>query len=171
MTLMRSDLVPRGGDATTSLRDRAWVIPLRLATGGYVLDSGLAKWGADDATAEQLHGFARGAYPFLGKVDPATFTTALAAGEVGLGAALLVPLVPDVVAGVGLLGFGGALLGLYARTPGMRRPGSVFPTSDGIPLAKDAWLVAIGAALALGERTRDRRRRPSVTRRWRPLGG
>lgn len=147
--------------ATTSLRDRAWVIPLRLTAGCYVLDSGISKWGADDATAEHVHGFARGAYPFLGKVDPATFTKALAVGEVGLGAALLIPLVPDAIAGVGLLGFGGALLGLYAITPGMRRPGSIFPTPDGLALAKDAWLVGIGAALALGARAPDRRRHSS----------
>jgi len=140
--------------AATTLRGQAWVIPLRLASGGYVLDSGIGKWRADDGTAEYLHGFARGAYPFLGKVDPGTFTRALAAGEVGLGAALLIPLVPNAVAGMGLLGFGGALLGLYAMTPGMRRPGSVFPTPDGIALAKDAWLVAIGAALVLGDRDR-----------------
>jgi uncharacterized membrane protein YphA (DoxX/SURF4 family) len=146
---------------TTTLRDRAWVVPLRLISGGYVLDSGIGKWHADDDTAKQLHGFARGAYPFLGEIDPATFTKALAAGEVGLGAALLIPLVPVVVAGIGLLGFGGALLRLYAVTPGMRRPGSVFPTPDGVALAKDAWLVAIGAALALGARGPDRRRRSS----------
>ncbi|WP_018335376.1 hypothetical protein [Actinomycetospora chiangmaiensis] len=79
----------------------------------------------------------------------------------GLGAALLLPVVPNVVVGVGLLGFGGGLLGLYAATPGMRRPGSVFPTPDGIPLAKDAWLVAIGAALALAGRAPERRSRLS----------
>jgi uncharacterized membrane protein YphA (DoxX/SURF4 family) len=138
--------------ATTTLRDRAWVVPLRLTSGGYVLDSGVSKWHADDATAGQLHGFARSAYPLLGKIEPATFTRALAAGEVGLGAALLIPLVPSAVAGLGLMGFGGALLGLYAVTPGMRRPGSVFPTPEGIALAKDAWLVGIGAALVLGSR-------------------
>jgi uncharacterized membrane protein YphA (DoxX/SURF4 family) len=147
--------------ATTALRDRAWAIPLRLAAGGYVLDSGIGKWHADDDTATYLQGFASGTYPFLGKLDPATFAKALAAGEVGLGAALLIPLVPNAVAGMGLLGFGGALLGLYAVTPGMRRPGSVFPTPDGIALAKDAWLVGIGAALVLGGRT------PASVTAWR----
>jgi hypothetical protein len=140
--------------ATTTRRDRAWVIPLRLTSGGYILDSGMAKWDADDATTKQLHGFAEGAYPFLRKVDPTTFTKALAAGEVVLGTALLFPLVPTTVAGLGLLGFGGGLLRLYMSTPGMRRPGSVFPTPEGVALAKDAWLVAIGAALALGGRNR-----------------
>ena len=69
-----------------------------------------------------------------------------------LGAALVIPFVPPRPAGLGLLGFGAGLLGLYARTPGMRRPGSPLPTQDGIALAKDSWLVAIGAALVLGGR-------------------
>lgn len=130
---------------------RAWQIPLRLSTGAYVLDSGLAKLRADEETAKHLHGFAGGAYPFLAAVEPMTFTRALAVGEVLVGAASLVPTVPARVAGLGLLGFGAGLLGLYARTPGMRRPGSIFPSQDGIALAKDAWLAAIGAALVLGD--------------------
>ena len=130
---------------------RAWQIPLRLSAGAYVLDSGLANLGADEETAKHLHGFAVGAYPFLAPIEPTTFARALAVGEVLIGAASLVPTVPARVAGLGLLGFGAGLLGLYARTPGMRRPGSPFPSQDGIALAKDAWLAAIGAALVLGD--------------------
>ena len=37
---------------------RAWQVPLRLTAGVFVLDSGLRKWGADEETAKQLHGFA-----------------------------------------------------------------------------------------------------------------
>jgi hypothetical protein len=77
---------------------------------------------------------------------------ALAAAEMLIGAALVIPVVPARLAGLGLLGFGAGLLGLYARTPGMRRPGTPWPTQDGIALAKDSWLVAIGAALVLGDR-------------------
>jgi hypothetical protein len=80
-----------------------------------------------------------------------TFARALAVGEVLIGVASLVPTVPARVAGFGLLGFGAGLLGLYARTPGTRRPGSPFPSQDGIALAKDVWLAAIGAALVLGD--------------------
>jgi hypothetical protein len=129
----------------------AWQVPLRVAAGAYVLDSGVAKLRADEETAKHLHDFASGAYPFLDAVQPATFTKALAVGEVLIGAASLVPVVPARVAGLGLVGFGVGLLGLYARTPGMRRPGSPFPSQDGIALAKDAWLAAIGAALVLGD--------------------
>lgn len=52
------------------------------------------------------------------------------------------------------LGFGAGLLGLYARIPGMRRPGSPFPNQDRMALAKDAWLAATGAALVVGDRSR-----------------
>lgn len=132
--------------------DLAWQLPLRLTAGTYILESGLRKRDPDDDTAKQLHGFATGTYPFLGAVQPVTFTKALAAAEMLVGAALLAPFVPARVAGLGLLGFGAGLLGLYARTPGMRRAGTPFPTQDGIALAKDSWLVGIGAALVAGDR-------------------
>ncbi|GAA0923404.1 hypothetical protein [Pseudonocardia zijingensis] len=136
-----------------NLGDRAWQVPLRLAAGAYILDSGLRKWGAGEEVAKHLQEFASGAYPFLAEVEPARFVKALSVGEVLIGAGLLIPSVPGRVAGLGLVGFGAGLLGLYARTPGMRRPGTPFPTQEGIALAKDAWLAAIGAALVLGDRT------------------
>ncbi|MBN9110489.1 MAG: hypothetical protein J0I34_17140 [Pseudonocardia sp.] len=135
-----------------NLTDRAWQLPLRLVAGSYVLDSGLRKRSPDEETAKQVHGFATGTYPFLARFDAVTFTKALAVSEILIGSALVVPFVPASLAGIGLLGFSGGLLGLYARTPGMRRPGSPFPTQDGVGLAKDAWLAAIGAALVLGDR-------------------
>jgi hypothetical protein len=82
-----------------------------------------------------------------------TFLRCLSAGEVWPGGLLLLPAVPSRVAGLGLLGFSTALVGLYAKAPGMRRPGSVLPTQDGIPLSKDSWLVAIAGALVLGGQT------------------
>jgi hypothetical protein len=66
-----------------------------------------------------------------------------------LGAALLLPIVPAVVAGAGLVGFAGGLLGLYLRTPGMHQ--GLRPTQQGTPIAKDVWLLGIGAALVLDE--------------------
>ena len=132
--------------------DLAWQLPLRLTAGTFVLDSGLRKRDPDEETAKHLHDFASGAYPFLDAVEPVTFTKALAAAEMLIGAALVIPVVTARLAGLGLLGFGAGLLGLYARTPGMRRPGTPLPTQDGIALAKDSWLVAIGAALVLGDR-------------------
>jgi len=68
-------------------------VPTRLATGAYILHSGLEKWQGDEERAQALHGFAAGAYPLLAKVPPRTFLKALAVAEIGLGAALLTQLV------------------------------------------------------------------------------
>ncbi|MGW7003299.1 hypothetical protein ACWGCW_10825 [Streptomyces sp. NPDC054933] len=124
-------------------------LPLRLPVGAFFLSSGLTKRGADEETARTLHGFATGTYPFLGKLDPQRFVRLLSAGELALGAALLVPVVPAAVAGAGLTAFSLGTLGLYLRTPGMRQPGSLRPTEQGVPLAKDVWMVGIGLSLLL----------------------
>jgi hypothetical protein len=118
-----------------------------LAAGSYVLNSGLSKWETDEATAKQLKGFAAGTYPFLAKLDPRLFAKTLSATEIAVGTAVALPLVPSAVAGAALTGFALALLGLYLRTPGMREQGSLRPTPQGIPLAKDVWLAGIGASL------------------------
>jgi hypothetical protein len=55
--------------------------------------------------------------------------------------------------GAGLAAFSGGLLGLYARTPGMRKQNSPFPTQQGIPLAKDAWMMGIGLGLVIDDLT------------------
>ena len=128
-------------------------LPPRVAAGAFILNSGIGKLHADEETAAQLHGFAAGAYPFLARVKPADFVRLLAAGEITLGAALLLPVVPAAVAGAGLTAFSGGLLGLYARTPGMRKEGSPFPTQQGIPLAKDAWMMGIGLGLVIDDLT------------------
>ena len=44
----------------------AWHVPVRLATGAFILDAGLKKRQADAETAKQLHGFASTAYPQVG---------------------------------------------------------------------------------------------------------
>jgi hypothetical protein len=61
--------------------------------------------------------------------------------------ALLIPVVPAGLAGAGLTAFSGGLLGLYAKTPGMRKEGTLLPTQQGIPLAKDIWMAGIGIGL------------------------
>ena len=120
----------------------------RIATGAFILNSGLGKRGADEGTAAGLHGFAAGTYPFLGKVPPKTFARALSTSEIVIGAALLTPFVPAAVAGVALTGLSAGLLGLYLRTPGMTKPGrSVAPTQEGLTIAKDVWMLGIGVGL------------------------
>ncbi|WP_427891801.1 hypothetical protein ACQHIV_04120 [Kribbella sp. GL6] len=56
----------------------------------------------------------------------------------------------DGLAGAGLTAFSAGLAGLYLRTPGLRCPGSLRPTDQGVPIAKDVWLLAIGTALVVG---------------------
>ncbi|MFC4048145.1 MauE/DoxX family redox-associated membrane protein [Actinomadura syzygii] len=130
---------------------RAHQMPVRLIVGAFVLNSGISKLKHTDETADQYHGMAKTAYPFLESQDARTFTRRLGAAEVALGAALAVPLVPSLVAGAALTAFAGGLTGLYWRLPGMREPGGIRPTPEGIPLAKDTWLVGIGSALVLEE--------------------
>jgi hypothetical protein len=119
----------------------------RISAGAFILNSGLGKRGADEGTAAGLHGFASGTYPFLKDVDPATFVRVLSYSEIAVGAALLTPFVPTAVAGAVLTGFSGGLLGLYLNTPGMRKPGSLAPTQEGLAVAKDVWLLGIGIGL------------------------
>ncbi|WP_424531374.1 hypothetical protein ACOZ38_15525 [Sphaerisporangium viridialbum] len=144
-------------------------LPLRITTGAYILNSGFTKYDADEQTAAGVHGMAAGAYPFLRRLDPEKFTRALSVAEMTLGAVLLAPVVPSVVAGAALTGFAAGLVGLYLRTPGMRRPGSVRPTQEGVALAKDVWLVGIGLSLLIEEccsgGAPSRRRRPRARRR------
>ncbi|AKA06521.1 membrane protein [Streptomyces noursei ZPM] len=116
----------------------------RLASGAFILNAGLTMWKSDREAAEAVHGMASAAYPFLAKLPPERFTRLLAASEIAVGAALLAPFVPTRLAGVALTGFAGGLVGLYLRLPGMHRPGSLRPTQDGLPLAKDAWLLGMG---------------------------
>lgn len=124
-------------------------VPTRLAAGAFILNAGIGKWSGDEQTAAGVHGMASGTYPFLGSIEPPTFLRLLAGGEIALGAALLLPVVPAAVAGAGLVAFSAGLLGLYLRTPGMRT--GLRPTQQGTPIAKDVWLLAIGAGLVLDD--------------------
>ena len=128
-------------------------LPPRIAAGAFILNSGVGKWSADEETAAQLHGFAVGTYPFLAKLKPKDFVRLLSATEIALGAALLVPVIPSALVGAGLTAFSGGLLGLYARTPGMRKDGTPFPTQQGIAIAKDVWMLGIGLGLVIDDLT------------------
>ena len=120
----------------------------RISAGAFILNSGLGKRGADAQTAAALHGFASGTYPILKNLQPGQFVSLLSKSEIAVGAILLTPFVPTAVAGAALTAFSGGLLGLYLRTPGMRKPGSLAPTEQGLAIAKDSWLLGIGIGLA-----------------------
>ena len=137
-----------------SRRVRLRHLPGRLTTGVFIVNSGLSKRHADDDTAAALHGMAAAAYPFLRSIPPQRFVRLVSAGELALGTALLLPVVPAVVAGAALTAFSAGLLGLYLRTPNMRAEASLRPTQQGLTIAKDVWMFGIGLTLlidALGD--------------------
>jgi uncharacterized membrane protein YphA (DoxX/SURF4 family) len=122
-------------------------LPTRLATGAYILHSGWEKWHGTEQQAQAVHGAAAGAFPFFAKVSPTTFLKALAVAEIGIGASLLTPVVPNRLAGAALSAFSGGLLTMYLRTPAMHKPKSVWPTPMGIGVSKDVWMLGIGLGL------------------------
>jgi hypothetical protein len=124
-------------------------IPLRVATGAYILNSGLSKRGLEGQPAEGMHAMAAGAIPAVKKIPPDRFAQLLSAGEIALGGALLAPFISSRIAGAAMAGFSAALIQLYLKTPGMRLEGSIKPTQDGIGLAKDVWLLGAGLTLLL----------------------
>jgi hypothetical protein len=142
---------------------KLWHVPVRLATGAIILDQGLQKLSADEDTAKWLHGQASQVFPRFREMDPKDFVQLLSACEIALGAALLgIGFVPSSLAGLGLSAFAGSLTRLYLTTPGTRREGTIAPSHQGIGLAKDSWMLAIGVALVLdglfGSRGRRRKR-------------
>ena len=146
---------------------KLWHVPVRLATGAIILDQGLLKLKADDDTAKWLHDQAVHAFPQVAEMEPKEFVQLLSAGEIALGTALLgIGLVPSSLAGLALGVFGGSLTRLYLKAPGTRREGTIAPSQQGVGLAKDSWMLAIGTALVLdavfgsgGRRSRKSRKR------------
>ena len=130
--------------------------PARVASGLYILNSGLGKRDVPEQAAKGVHGFATAAYPFLAGMPPAEFAKNLSRAEVALGVALLVPVVPTGLAAGALLGFSAGMMGLYLRAPGLRRPGSLAWTEQGQAIAKDVWMVGIAGTL-LADAVRRRR--------------
>jgi uncharacterized membrane protein YphA (DoxX/SURF4 family) len=122
-------------------------IPTRVATGAYILHSGLSKWNGSEEQAKGMHAMASGAYPFLADVPPATFLKMLSAAEIGIGAALLTPFIGNRLAGAALTAFSGSLMGMYLRTPALHEEGSIWPTRAGTAISKDVWMVGIGIGL------------------------
>jgi uncharacterized membrane protein YphA (DoxX/SURF4 family) len=124
-------------------------LPTRVATGAYILHTGWEKWHANEQRATGVHAVAAGAFPAFDQMKPTDFLKLLSAGEMAVGAALLAPVVPPVIAGAALTGFSGALLTMYLRTDGMRKPGSIWPTQQGTAVSKDVWMLGIGLGLVI----------------------
>ena len=55
---------------------------------------------------------------------------------------------PAALAGAALTAFSAGLLGLYLKTPGMRRgPNDPRPTPQGLTISKDVWMLGTGVGL------------------------
>lgn len=125
-------------------------VPLRLATGAFILNSGLSKRELPAESAEGMQSMAANAVPQVKNLEPADFGKALSTGEIALGAMLLTPVVPSWVAGGALTAFSSGLVRMYLKTPGMTAEGSnVKPSEQGTALAKDVWMVGVGLSLLI----------------------
>jgi len=125
---------------------------LRLVSGAFILNSGINKLRIDEASAAGLQQMASNGVPQLGELEPAVFGKVVSISEISLGSALLLPLVPSRLVGIGLGAFSGVLLSSYLRTPGMTESDGVRPTADGTAIAKDVWLAGIAVALIFGRK-------------------
>lgn len=130
-------------------------LPIRTAAGAFILNSGIGKLTSDDAALEHVYSTAITAYPFLESFGSANFGKLLGLYESTVGCALLAPFVSDSKAGTIMLPFTIGLVGLYLKIPGMRMEGSLRPSSQGIALAKDSWLLAIALSLIISRPNRN----------------
>jgi hypothetical protein len=132
-------------------------LPLRLATGAFILNSGLGKQQLDKDSAAGLQQMGSRFLPQLQDMDPKQFGKALSYAEIALGTALLLPFVPSRLAGLGLTAFSASLVGMYLKTPGMTQEDGIRPTQQGTAFAKDFWMLGIGLALILDSKKRKRK--------------
>lgn len=124
-------------------------IPLRLTTGAFVLNSGLNKRKLTDEQAEGLRQMAEKGLPAVKDMDAATFRRFLTYSEIGVGAALLLPVVPGWVAGTALSAFSAGLVNMYLNTPEMTEDDGVRPSQEGTSVAKDVIMLGAGVAVTL----------------------
>lgn len=54
-------------------------VPMRLAAGAFIVNSGIGKLHADEVTAKGLHSVATGTYRFIDKAEPVAFARSLGA--------------------------------------------------------------------------------------------
>ncbi|ALC04556.1 hypothetical protein CDES_00350 [Corynebacterium deserti GIMN1.010] len=123
---------------------------LRGVSGAYLVQSGYGKLGMPDEAAAGIQGFASTGIPALSNLDADTFGKFVAYSELGIGGALLAPMVPNRLAGLGLGAFSAGLLSIYFRNPAMTQEDGIRPSQDGTALSKDLFLAAIAGALVFG---------------------
>ena len=122
--------------------------PARLAAGAFILNSGLGKRNLPEEAAAGMRDAGSVGVPQLAQTPAKDFGKYLSYGEMALGAALLTPVVPGWLAGAGLAAFSAGLLNMYRKTPGMTVDG-VRPTPEGLPVAKDVFMLGIAGTIIL----------------------
>lgn len=126
-------------------------LALRAIPGAFVLNSGLNKRGMDEETATYLQAEAAKGIPMVADMEPKQFGMLLTYGEIAVGAALLLPFVPNRLAGLALGAFSAGLMSVYFKDPAKTQDDGIRPSQDGTALAKDSWMLAIAIALVLGK--------------------
>ncbi|MDO4917160.1 MAG: DoxX family membrane protein [Rothia sp. (in: high G+C Gram-positive bacteria)] len=125
---------------------------LRLTSGALILNSGIGKLSMDEGTYAYLQQMAKTGIPQVEQVSPKTFGKALAYSETALGAALLLPIVPAKLAGLGLTAFSAGMLTMYFGDEKMTMEDGIRPSQEGTALAKDVVLLGAGLALFLSRK-------------------
>lgn len=120
---------------------------LRGISGAYFVQSGVGKLSMSTEAAEGLQQFASTGVPQVTKLDPDTFGKVVSVSEIGVGAALLTPFVPNRLAGLALAGINTGFLSIYFRNDQMTKKDGVRPTEAGTGLSKDLFIAAIAGAL------------------------
>lgn len=124
---------------------------LRGVSGAYILQSGIGKLGMPIEAAAGVQEFAATGVPAVKKMSPDTFGKFLSYSEVGIGAALLAPFVPNKLAGAAMGAFSAGLLAIYFRNEAMTQEDGIRPSEAGTGLSKDLFMAAISAALMTSE--------------------
>ena len=122
---------------------------LRAVPGAFILNSGIGKLGMDEETAAGLQQMAANGVPMVENLTADQFGKFLTYGEIAVGSALLLPFVPTRIAGAALTTFAAGLVSNYFSIDSMTKDDGIRPSEDGIPVAKDTWLAAIGLALLI----------------------
>jgi hypothetical protein len=124
-------------------------IPLRLATGAFILNAGLGKTNLDRDSAAGMQEMAANVFPQVKQIEPEQFGKYVSYGEMAVGSILLAPFIPSRLAGLALAVFSGSLVGMYLKTPGMTQEDGLRPTPEGTAVAKDVWMLGIALSLIL----------------------
>lgn len=85
--------------------------------------------------------------PQVTRFDPDTFGKVVSYSEIGVGASLLAPVVPNRLAGLALGAINTGFLSIYFRNDQMTRKDGIRPSEAGTGLSKDIFIAAIAGAL------------------------